>query len=421
VSPREALVRELCGLVDDAVPNRVIVFGSLPPEGSDLDLLVRPPEEMAVREALRGAGLAEQDSRLVRLEVGTALEVELQSTGDWNLPRAELDALYAEATPLPECRRLVEPAPHHRLLILATRTLAEGEPLSDRRKARITRALAEDPQAWAAAAARARLWGQSDAVEWMRAMYEGGRIARTHRLRRRMAQVGRIGRRRGLLIAISGVDGAGKSFQAKALQGSLEALGLRARVEWIPLASNVWLDRLVVPLKRGLARFGGLRPPRWNQPGRGGLEPNNPGSVLRQRSRAINYGWATLMAAANGVSHAFRAWRHRSAGRVVVFDRYALDSVVRSRFLYGNGRPLRLPRTLIRVLSPRPDLAFFLDVPAATSVARKEDIWTAEELERQVELYRQEYERCGVTRLEGELPSEELAREILEATWRRLR
>jgi thymidylate kinase len=235
-----------------------------------------------------------------------------------------------------------------------------------------------------------------------------------------MAQVGRIGRRRGLVIALSGVDGAGKSFQAKALQGSLEALGLRARIEWIPIATNPWLDRLVAPLQWALGRFRGLRTPRRNQLGRRGLEPN-PGSVLRQRSRTANYGWATLVAAANGVSHAFWARRHRSAGWIVVFDRYVLDSVVRARFLYGNGRPLSLPRTLIRLLSPRPDLAFFLDVPAAASVARKEDVWTTEELERQVELYRQEFERCGVARLDGELPSEELAHEILETTWRRLR
>jgi len=43
-------------LIDTVVAGRVLVYGSLPPDGRDLDLLVREPEERAIGEALPEAG-----------------------------------------------------------------------------------------------------------------------------------------------------------------------------------------------------------------------------------------------------------------------------------------------------------------------------------------------------------------------------
>ena len=40
------------------------------------------------------------------------------------------------------------------------------------------------------------------------------------------------------MIAISGLDGAGKSFQARALQNTLELLVCPTVVEWTPLGQN---------------------------------------------------------------------------------------------------------------------------------------------------------------------------------------
>jgi thymidylate kinase len=423
VSSREDLAEELCSLVDEVLEGRAIVVGSLPPHGTDLDLLVRPPEEVALRAGLRSAGLAEHGDRLLCAGVGVAVEVELKRATDWNLPRGELDSLYAETTTLPGRQHLAEAAPHHRLLILATRTLAAGKPLSERRRSRIERALAVDPMAWEKAMQRAPLWGGERGLRRMRELYESGRVAPADRVRRRLGQVRRLGRRirrgRGLLVTFSGVDGSGKSSQTEALKGALESLGLRTRVEWVPLAWNRWLDRLAAPFKWMLARFGGFRPAQSEAAGSRGREPS-PGSILRERSRAVNYSWATLVAIENGIAHAVRGRRHRSRGQVVVFDRYVLDSVARLRLFYGQDRPFRLQRGLIRLLSPRPDLAFFLDLPAPASISRKQDFWSPDELERQVELLREEQRRSGITRLDAERSLEDLAREILEATWRRL-
>lgn len=419
---RAELVREVCATVDTAVTARALVIGSPPPSGTDLDLLVRRPEDATLRKALRDAGLAEKGRRLVRFGLGAAFEVELQVAEEWGLPEAELEALYAEAKPLPGFRRLVEPAPHHRLLILATRLLGSGEGLSDRRRARIDRALAGDPDAWRAAAARLPLWGSASALDHLRAAHRGDRRDRGGwwlRLLRRLRSLARP-RRRGAVVALSGVDGSGKSSQAKLLRDALRDLGLQVEVEWIPLASNAWIARLGATMKRPLTLLRSFRPAP-PEPGEDvrGLAPN-PGSILRERSRTANYGWASLVAAANGASHAYRVARHRAGGRVVVFDRYTLDSMARLRFFYGEERALRLPRALIEMLSPRPAVGFFLDVSADTSAERKDDMWHIEELERQVRLYREEHERARVVRLDGERPPAELAAEIAAAVWRRL-
>ena len=117
-----------------------------------------------------------------------------------------------------------------------------------------------------------------------------------------------------------------------------------------------------------------------------------------------------------------RAARHRhlAAGRVVIFDRYVLDSFVRLRFLYGEERRFRIQRALISLLSPRPLAAFQIDIDAETSLARKDDKWSAEELGTQVRLHREERTKLDVLVLDGRRPPEELAAEIAKEVWRRL-
>ena len=146
----------------------------------------------------------------------------------------------------------------------------------------------------------------------------------------------------------------------------------------------------------------------------------NSGSDLRERNRAVNAAWATLVAVANGVAHARLAAGHAAAGRIVIFDRYVLDSVVRLRFLYGERSRYRLQRTLVRLLSPRPLASFFLDVSAETSLMRKDDRWAPDELATQVRLYREEHGRAGALRLDGTRAPEDLSAEIAQTVWRRL-
>jgi thymidylate kinase len=412
---REQIVDEVCELLDAALVDRVLVFGSPPPRGRDLDLLVRPAEERACREALRLAGLAERGRRFARLTCLVAYEVELQPAGELGLPDGEIAALFAEALPLPGLAQLCEPAPYHRLLLLANVVLDDPARLDPKRRRRVQRALDQDPSAWQLADEHAGAWPDPSALARLRRGFERGSSPPRPpgRLRRRLPP------RSGRLVALSGIDGSGKTFQAQSLKAILEQLGHEAVVEWVPLASNQSLDWLGGPLKRVLRRLPGLMSPRLPDGADRGAAPN-PGSILRQRSAAANQLWTAVVALLNGLSHLRRAAPHLLLGRIVIFDRYVLDSIVRLRFSYGEQARFPLQRLVIKAFSPRPACAFFLDVPAATALARKQDRWRPEDLDSHVGLYRAEYGREGVQRLDGERPPEALCAEIAEAVWRAL-
>lgn len=448
LTPRALLATETCALVDGAAGEPALVYGSLPPAGRDLDLLVRPRELGRLRAALLAAGLAERGRQLVRFGCGAAYSVELEPAEAWKLPAAELQELFDRSSPLSGFAHLRQPAPHHRLLILAFIVLGgERRPqLSQGRRERIAAAVADQPRAWELAGERAAAWGDPAALARLRDAYEhrAGAARAPSQAPRRHRRVGRP--RRGALVALSGIDGAGKSFQAQALGAALRDLGHETVVVWLPLGQNRSLDRIARPVKRLLARRvvappGGaadgpgasgaragalVREPAADgaragalvrEPGAGGARA---GALVRERSPAVNSGWAVVVALANALTHLRHSAPHLLAGRVVVFDRYVLDSVVRLHFSYGRDRPFTLQRRLIRLLSPRPLCAFFLDISAETSLARKEDRWRAEELRAHVELYRRELPRSGVRRLDGERPAAELAAEIAEAVWRAL-
>ncbi len=219
------------------------------------------------------------------------------------------------------------------------------------------------------------------------------------------------------MVALSGIDGSGKSSQAQALRAALEQLGYETAVEWTPFGQNAWLDVLGRPVKavlRHSRRFGAVE-----ASGDTGLERTS-GTVLRERAPAVNYVWSAVVTLANGLAQLGTIARHTRHGRIVVYDRYALDSTVQLRFRYGSDRSFGLQRRLIDLLAPKPIAAFYLDIPPEVSLTRKDDRWTVDDLSAQADLYREEYAGRGVTRLDGLRPADELAAEIGEAVWRSL-
>jgi hypothetical protein len=90
---------------------------------------------------------------------------------------------------------------------------------------------------------------------------------------------------------------------------------------------------------------------------------------------------------------------------------------VHLRYRYGEARRFRVQALLVRLLSPRAVCSFFLDVPAQTALARKAEQYDFDQLSGQVRLYREEHERLGIRRLDGERPRDELCAEIAAEVW----
>jgi len=403
------LAASVADVVDGAASDRVIVLGSLPPTGRDLDVLARSPERGRIADALCAAGLLRKGSDFALFRSCLAYGVELLDA-DGFVPAAGLEDLFAQALPLPGFRSLARPAPAHALLILARLVVDEGS-LLPKRRARLQRILAEDPDAWRSAAAAAPSWRAERALLLLeRAAQTGKPIPLPERLRARGArQPARP--RRALLVALSGIDGSGKSSQARWLSESLTALGVDVDVVWNNLLGNRALD-LLAATPKALLRLAGRRGERMARyddapPQAGELAPS-----------AVRGGWSTIVTFANAVEQRITARRSFGRGRVIVFDRSPLDLAVRMQVLYRAN--VEAQRRVVQLAAPRPDLAFLLEIPAEVSLARKSDIWSRKQLVEQTELYSALAPRFGVRRLDGQRPAEEIAAEIAGETWRAL-
>jgi thymidylate kinase len=390
---------------DEALAGRVLVYGALPPDGGDLDLLVRAGERRALADALSGAGFLQRDELFVRFTGCDVEIVEIAPAEEWGLPPAELDALFAEAVPLPGLSRLVRPAPHHVLLILARRAAADGRALDAKRRARVDRALAEDPGAWSLARVRAPAW--EVAIERL----EPAQPPPGARRRRRPAGVPRP---RGAVIAFSGLDGAGKSSQAAALRATLERLGFDVTVAWTRFSWDDRLWRYAIPVKRALTAV--LRLGRRGGGAAGPASDPDPVKRIREHSRLLTHAWTAIVALTNAASQRRMTLPHLRRGGIVICDRYTLDSIVELRFSYGMRYRFGLQRALIERLSPAPRRAYLLDVPAETAYARKGE-YGLEWLAAHRALYLEEHVGLGVRLLDGRRPREELCAEVALDVW----
>lgn len=221
---------------------------------------------------------------------------------------------------------------------------------------------------------------------------------------RRLASAARRRYERRLTVAVSGVDGSGKSSLASALTEDLRALGLAASTVWTrPGMRLSVLDRVARTGKRLL-----------RQPGTSGVGRIARGegtAELRTRRGAIGWAWSLLVTLAF-LRDVRRQWR--AAPHVVVFDRHLLDALATLDVFYA-GIDLRAHRALVRWLLPRADLTLYLQVSPEVAVARKpDDAFGDLVVRRQLERYEAWLpEIPGAIVLDASRPSRDLANQAL--------
>ena len=421
-------------LIDGLVADRVVVFGSLPPAGRDIDIVAREPELRAIDAGLRAAGFISICGSLLRFSNCSVEAVELVPLSDWSLQPEASAALFDGAIPLDGLPKVCRPAPVHGMLI-AGRRLARERGRGGKAAGHFSKALAEDPNAAALAAEQAAGWGVARALAALRAGHRRlgtlGRLGALYEERRRGR--GRLNSiawalrrrlptrpRRGGLIALSGLDGSGKSTQSAALAATLERLDYETRVLWVPMRNGPWLDRLAAIVKAVLgpileprARAG--RPPRApdqpsaEAPDRGsGAGGDDPVSI---KGPVMTMVWSVVVtlrfAIRAGIVFRSEIWR----GRVVICDRYLIDAWTYMRDNYQRAPSLRVQFALIRFLAPRPVRSFALIVDPVTASSRKPEYNPAQNARRSA-YYDESIERLGAERIDGTLPREQICARI---------
>lgn len=376
-------------IIDAAASGRVLVTGSLPPEGRDLDVCLTAAERDAVGVALLERGFVPRGHTWARFEPLELVDLELLDD----------ESMLVRATPLPGCVHVSRPDPADSLRLLAASFARDGQ-LTPSRRARAEAA----PEVWAAARSRG---GSSELTALSEALGSADPApALTHRLR------GRLGRMRDAgVVTLSGVDGSGKSTQAAHLRQTLTTAGFETVIEWNRLSHDRWLDAIAGPVKRLTGRVSSTATDRIVEP-TGGSASGTP-----RGARGL---WVVIVALANAVAHNRSVRRHLLAGRVVICDRYTLDSVVQLRSDYPPGLGNRLGVALVRALSPRPVASFYLAVPPEVATSRKAWEGSDGRLLRHARGYEAECARLGATRIDATQPADAVAAQIARETWLRI-
>jgi thymidylate kinase len=162
-----------------------------------------------------------------------------------------------------------------------------------------------------------------------------------------------------VLVALSGVDCAGKSTQIERLVARLCGAGVPVSVFWLRPGYSPELNRLRALVRR-------LRP---------GAIPRQGDVQARGRALArwpVALAWFVValgdLALQYAVKVRWRAWRG-----VVVCDRYLDDAIMDLELEFERwARAARVAGRILRVLAPRPDASLLLLLPLDEAVARAE-------------------------------------------------
>jgi thymidylate kinase len=187
-----------------------------------------------------------------------------------------------------------------------------------------------------------------------------------------------ISGQRGLIVSVSGIDGSGKTFHIQSLVSAFQIAEVKA--------FNYW------------TRFGSLAQKNdLSRPGSGKVRISDTATSLSRRRQklrhpVLRFGWLIYNLTGLILRYNWQVRLRRWLGGVVICDRYIYDAMVEiSASLPDAPRLSRCAEWLLTRLSPRPDVAWLLDVPADLSVERQADEnrsqASCEELSKQRSMY----------------------------------
>ncbi len=207
-----------------------------------------------------------------------------------------------------------------------------------------------------------------------------------------------------VVVAVGGVDGAGKSSVLEGLRTDLVAIGIPTSRVWLRpgmgLGSLVALASKIKRLRRMDQRPGVA------------VVASAPTSELASRRGVMGWVWSSAVTASfvRGLRQ-----QHRESSGVVLYDRHLADALATLDVVYA-GSNLALQRSAVRRGVPQAEVSVFLDVPVDVAVARKPgDLLGASAVERQIEAYETVLPAiAGLHRLDGTQPIEESVRQTFE-------
>ena len=408
------LTETLRGLLAEAQPGGPALLLDLGDAGP-ADLYVGAGDLVAVHECLRGVGLTLAGTTWAGVVDGRVNAVRPSTHAQWQ-------ELCADLTP---GRALTAPSPAHVLLLSAERLVTDDAVESQVLGSIAAHAVAESPESWRAALRRGLDWGLWRALAHLERAMAGATVTARDRsdARRELERARhhdlRVKPSTPLVIALSGVDGAGKSLQARQLAAALSAAGAPAAVEWGRVAADRRLDAIALPVAAVASRVS-RRSARSVEaaPARAAVVPEARVAArqMRERSRLVGLVWPYLVVLLTITSQRRVTRLHRAQGRSVIHDRYVLDAVTQLRDDY-RVRAGTFARAALRRLAPRPAVAVLLVVSPEVALARKQEQYDLDDLKRIHAGYLEAAKQLAVAQVDGERDPAVITAELFGLAW----
>lgn len=217
------------------------------------------------------------------------------------------------------------------------------------------------------------------------------------------------------LIAFTGIDGSGKTTQARFLVKDMKERGTDASYVWCR-----WEPLLLRPFIK-----------IWKQKKR---EKEDSRSTITYReiqrdketllrNSVFRYLWLLSFLIDYGLQVFFKLRIKLIKHDVIISDRLFYDSLVDQAINLGH-RGERLLEELnswwMGLIFPTPDMVVYIDCPADVAYTRKDDAPDIEYLSERRRLYLSLADRYGWIKIDGTLPVDKLAQQIKDIVYKKL-
>lgn len=212
--------------------------------------------------------------------------------------------------------------------------------------------------------------------------------------------------RPGSIIAVSGLDGAGKSTVVSDLDAVLRQCEVPVRRVWSRGGFTRGAGFLKRSARRALPRH--VPPPAARDRKAAWLARPVPGALF-----------AMFVVTEMGLRLLARVRLPRALGRTIVCDRYVQDAAAEMESRLGTGRAVvRAAARVLPAWAPRPHLAVLLRLGADEAVRRKPDEGDPRELRRRAEALDRLARAHGMVVLDASRPLDDVRGEVVERALR---